>query len=316
VLEDRLLQNDRYIHRFTAQLGDLQPAKTYHYTVGSALQDLWSQELAFKTAPESPAPFTFVYFGDTHRSPHWGKLINKAFEDHPRTAFYTIGGDIVSTGLYRDDWDQLFEYSADVINKRPLMPALGNHDSQDGLGVWMYRDLFDLPRNGPPEFEPERTYSFEYSNSLFLMVDATLTNDEHTAWLESQLAASKATWKFAVFHFPPYSWEEDYPDIREKWGSVFDKYHVDMVLTGHVHYYMRSKPMYNQKPVASPAEGTIYVISIGIPNRKGEMPPREYVDVRFSDEMLYQTFDISEKKLVYRAYNIDNQIRDELVIKK
>jgi acid phosphatase type 7 len=316
VLEDRLLQNDRYIHRHTAVLKNLEPETQYFYKVGSKEKDNWSETAEFKTAAASPSPFTFVYFGDTHRSPHWGKLINAAFERHPETAFYTIGGDVVSTGLNRDDWDHLFSYSENVIKNRPLMPTLGNHDDQDGLGAWMYYDLFELPKNGPEKLEPEMAYSFEYSNALFLMLAATGSIEGQVEWIEQQLSQSKAKWKFAIFHFPPYSYEEDYPFIRKKWGDLFDKYHVDMVMSGHVHYYMRSKPMYNQQPVASPADGTIYLISIGVPNRVGNFPPSPWVDVRFGGEMLYQTFDIDDDKLVIRARNIDGEIRDELVIKK
>jgi acid phosphatase type 7 len=122
--------------------------------------------------------------------------------------------------------------------------------------------------------------------------------------------------QLATFTFLLNSHEEDYPTIRKQWGDLFDKYHVDMVMSGHVHYYMRSKPMYNQKPVASPSDGTIYLISIGVPNRAGNFPPSPWVDVRFGGEMLYQTFDIDDDKLVIRARNIDGEIRDELVIEK
>ena len=66
-----------------------------------------------------------------------------------------------------------------------------------------------------------------------------------------------------------------------------------MVLSGHVHYYMRSKPMYNEQVVDSPEKGTIYLISIAIPDREEEMPDRDYVQIRFGGE-----------------------IRDELIIEK
>ena len=315
-MRDRLLSNDRVVHRFTAKLVDLQPGTKYSYVAGSPEKDVWSPRAEFITAPEGERPFKFIYFGDTHKSPHWGELINTAYKRHPEAAFYTIAGDMVSIGLHRDEWDELFVYSAGVIRNRPLMPSLGNHDDQDGLGAWMYFDLFELPRNGPDSLEPERCYSFEYGNALFLMLDATSPVQAQTAWLAGQLESTEAVWKFAVFHFPPYSYEEDYPKIREQWGALFDQYHVDMVLTGHVHYYMRSKPMFAGQPAALPALGTIYVISIAVPNREEEMPPREYVEVRFGGEMLYQTFEIDGGRLLYRAWNLAGEIRDELVIEK
>lgn len=316
LVEDRLLRNDRYIHRFTVTLTNLEPATRYRYKVGSKETGTWSNHAGFITAPSGEKPFQFVYFGDTHRSPEWGKLINRAYERHPNTAFYTIGGDIVGTGLYREEWDYLFAYSENVFKNRPLMPTLGNHDDQDGLGCQMFYDLFEVLKNGPDKLPPEKAYSFTYSNALFIMLSATSPVDDQVEWLENQLANSTATWKFAIFHFPPYSYEEDYPDIRKKWGDLFDKYHVDMAMSGHVHYYMRSKPMYNQKPVASPKDGTIYLISIGIPNRAGDFPPSEWVEKRFGGEGLYQIFDISGDKLVMRTMNIDGDVRDELVIEK
>lgn len=316
VLEDRLLQNDRFIHRFTAILTGLTPGSTYHYIVGSPTRDVWSDTAEFRTAPNDTAAFTFVYFGDTHRSPHWGQLINTACTRQPQTAFYLIGGDVVSTGLYRDDWDQLFAYGASVINHRPLMPALGNHDDQDGLGAWMFYELFELPDNGPATIPPEAAYSFDYGNALFLVLAATMPVADQVEWLEQKLSSTKAIWKFAIFHFPPYSHEEDYPEIRQKWGALFDRYHVDMVMSGHVHYYMRSKPMYNQQPVAAPAAGTIYLISIAIPNEYHNIPLQDYAAVCFSGEMLYQTFAINRNRLVFRTYNIEGDIRDQFILEK
>ena len=207
---------------------------------------------SFQTASDKDQSFSFIWFGDTHRAKSWGDLVQKSLKDHPETAFYSIAGDVVSTGLYRDDWDHLFEYSGEVFSRKPIMPVPGNHDNQDGLGAWMYQELFSLPRNGPPNVGPELTYSFNYKNALFLMIDVTAPIDAQTAWIKTQLSNSNATWKFAVFHFPPYSWEEDYPEIRNKWCSLFDQYHVDMVMSGHVHYYMRSKPMNNEQVVNEP----------------------------------------------------------------
>ena len=316
VIEDRLLQNDRYINRYTADIENLEQGTTYNYKVGDPETDNWSAAAEFKTAPDSSAPFSFIYFGDTHKSPHWGKLINKAYSRFPDAAFYSIGGDLVSTGLHRDDWDQFFEYSSDVIKNRPLMSTLGNHDDQNGLGAWMYTELFDLPMNGPADLPKEYLYSFEYSDALFIMLAATLPIREQTAWLEDQLKNSNAKWKFAMFHFPPYSYEEDYPVIRKEWGDLFDKYHVDMVFSGHVHYYMRSKPMYAQKPAKSPSDGTIYVISIAVPNRDRPMTEEDFVEVRFAGEYLYQKIDINEDELTFNAYNIEGEVLDSFKINK
>ncbi|MCP5064225.1 MAG: metallophosphoesterase family protein [Ignavibacteriae bacterium] len=316
ILEDRLLQNDRYVNRYTAVIEKLEQGTPYNYKVGDPGTNNWSEIAEFLTAPSSSDPFSFVYFGDTHKSPHWGELINKAYKRFPEAAFYSIGGDMVSTGLHRNDWDQLFEYSSDVIKNRPLMSTLGNHDDQNGLGAWMYTDLFDLPKNSPKNLPEEYTYSFKYGDALFLMLAATLPIKEQTAWLEDQLENSNEKWKVAMFHFPPYSYEEDYSVIRKEWGTLFDKYHVDLVFSGHVHYYMRSKPMYDEKPVKDPADGTIYVISIAVPNKDRPMSEEKFVDVRFAGEHLYQKIDINGDELLFNAYNIDGKVLDSFKINK
>lgn len=316
-MEDRLLQNDRYVHRFTAHLTNLKPGATYNYQVGAARGN-WSAPARFTTQPAESAPFSFIWFGDTHKSPDWGRLARQSLVRHPEIAFYSIAGDLVSTGLHRDEWDELWLHSGNIFQSKPLMPIPGNHDSQDGLGAWMYQEMFSLPKNGPnhPEVPSEQTYAFTYQNALFLMIDATSPIEAQTAWIQQQLAQSKADWKFAFFHFPPYNFEEDYADIRKAWGPLFDTYHVDMVMGGHVHYYLRTQPMYANKPVALPAQGTIYTISIGIPSEHDVWPDEAYAQVRYKNGPFYQYMHIDGKKLTYTVYDKDGQVKDELKLVK
>jgi hypothetical protein len=311
-MEDRVLMNDRYVNRFTAHLRNLKPGTAYEYKI--VPQSEWLDNQGFTTQADDDR-FSFIWFGDTHHSPKFGELINAAEKRHPEVAFYSIAGDIVSDGLYRNQWDELFDFTKDVICRKPLMVVPGNHDNRAGLGALMYRELFSYPQNGPQGVEKEQTYSFKYKNALFLMIDATSPIEAQSSWIEEQLSGSDATWKFAMFHFPPYSDEGDYPDIRNKWCTLFDKYHVDMVMSGHVHYYLRTKPINKQKPVASPGDGTIYVISIGIPD-DDQIDKPSFADAQVSGEMLYQKLDISGNKLVYRAMNIEGVVRDEMAITK
>lgn len=317
VIDDLMLANDRRVHRFTAVLRRLKPGTTYTYMVGSPSGDQWSEENEFITAPDGPTPFSFVFLSDTHNSAVSGQVLTRAFEHDPQADFFTVSGDLVGTGQYRSDWDQLFEHFRGVLARRPFVPSIGNHDVIDGLGADMYLASFALPTNGPKKLENERAYSFEYSNALFLILDSCSDIKDQTQWLEDQLAKSKATWKFAVFHFPPYSREEDYPEIRREWGTLFDRYHVDIVLSGHVHRYMRTHPLKAGKIVASPAEGTIYMISVAVPRRGGTPLQPEYAAaVDQSGLPMYQWFSIDGNRLVSRAYDIEGAVCDELIIEK
>lgn len=313
-MQDRMLFNDRYVHRFTANVRGLSPGTEYAYRVGSASADVWSPVATFRTSSGSPK-FSFIWFGDTHCFPDSGKLVNLASQ-HRDAAFYAIAGDLVSTGLNRDDWDRFFEHAGSAFAHKPLMPVPGNHDRQDGLGAKMYYDLFSLPTNGPQGVDKESTYAFEYDNALFLMIDATSDWDAHTPWIEEKLRQSKATWKFAVFHFPPYNFEEPYPELQEKWVPLFDRYHVDMVMGGHVHYYMRSNPMKDGRVVSSSAEGTVYTISISIPWKHDVITEEPYAVLQYPEGYFYQLMELDDHSLKYTSYDQHGKIRDQFSIEK
>lgn len=315
IIQDRLLMNDRYCSHYTAVMRGLAPATAYVYSVG-APGGAWSPEAEFTTAPDGDASFSFICFADTHYSAQWGELFADTFERHPETAFYLIAGDVVSTGLDRNEWDHVFKYTEGVSMRKPMAFALGNHDDQDGLGAWLPLALYAFPENGPDGVEPERTFSFRYGNALFLVLDVGTSPEIQAQWMERQLADTDATWKFVIYHFPLYSVEEDYTAIRKCWTPIFDKYHVDMVFHGHVHYYLRSKPMRAMEPVASPAEGTIYTISIAQQGRVYPMPPADYVEKRFNGKAVYPKVTVDGNRMTYRAYGLDGNVLDELVVEK
>jgi predicted phosphodiesterase len=311
-IDDQVLMNDRTVSRYTARLRDLKPGTKYEYLIFPQAE--YRETQTFST-PSSDNSFTYIWFGDTHHSPKFGELIKAVDQRYPEAAFYSIAGDIVSDGLYRNQWDDIFKFTDGIVSRKPLMAVPGNHDNRSGLGALMYRELFSYPRNAPEGVEKEQTYSFRYKNALFLMIDATSSIDTQTPWIEEQLKNTDAQWKFAMFHFPPYSSDGGYPEIRSKWCTLFDRYHVDIVMSGHVHNYLRTKPMKNEKPVASAAEGTVYLVSIAIPDNDPQ-PRLPYAASQVSGEMLYQKVTIKGNKLDYKAMNINGVLRDQMTITK
>ena len=312
-MEDLRLMNDRFINRFTAQLSNLKPGTTYEYQI--VPQTGWNENYTFST-PAANDSFSFIWFGDVHRSPIWGELVNVAHKNHPDAAFLAFVGDMVGDGLHRNEWDDLFEFPKSIISQKPLMMTLGNHDTRSGLGALMYRELFSYPKNGPEDVIPEHTYSFTCKNALYLMIDATSPIEKQTKWIEDQLANTSATWKFAIFHFPPYNFDEPYLDIQQAWVPLFDKYHVDMVFGGHIHYYMRSKPMRGGEVVDSYNNGTAYIISIGIPSRNRNIGEEPYAAVRFGEGQYYQYIKINGNELTYTAFDSEGKVADSFNIKK
>jgi hypothetical protein len=319
VLETPNIINDPLCHRFHATLSGLEPDTTYVYSVGDGAEHRWTELAEFTTAPARVKPFSFIYMGDAQNGlDRWGSLVHTAFRERPDAAFYIMAGDLVNRGNDRDDWDSLFENAKDIYDRRQLVPAIGNHENQGGHPS-LYLKEFDLLKNGPQGVEAERAYWFEYSNALFVVLDTNSSAASQASWLEEVLSKSSAAWKFVIYHHPAYSSapSRDNPSIRQHWLPLFDKYHVDMALQGHDHAYLRTYPMKDEKPVASPKEGTVYIVSVsGI--KMYDQDPRDYTEFGMTNTATYQVLDIqiSGDRLVYRAYDTDGNLKDELIIEK
>ncbi|MEC3881970.1 metallophosphoesterase family protein [Parapedobacter sp. 10938] len=314
LLEDRQLQNDRYTSRFTAALDGLVPGVTYDYMVGH--DDAVSDTLHFKTA-DVDNRFAFTWFGDVHNDPKWGTLLQRADARYPEAAFYILAGDLVNTGLHGDDWDAFFGYSNGVFGRTPLMAVPGNHDSQDGLGASRYQSVLAYPQNGPAGLPSGLTYAFRYENALFLMIDVvSFSVAEQKDWIDRQLAATDAVWKFVVFHFPPYTSEEPYPDIVADWVPLFDRYGVDMVMNGHFHYYLRTAPLKEGRTEQGNSDGTTYIMSVGTrgKNESGTIEP--YAAKRLNEGYLYQHLQIDGRDLDYVCLDSTGNVRDTFRIHK
>ena len=319
LLETPNIVNDPVVNRHAAVLMGLEPATTYVYSVGDGTDEGWNEYQEFTTAPEGVEPFSFVYMGDAQNGlERWGTLVQNAYKSRPDAAFYIMAGDLVNRGAERDDWDSLFENAKGVYDRRQLVPVLGNHEYQGGEPE-LYLKQFKLPDNGPKEVAPEKAYAFTYSNALFVVLDSNLTAESQAAWLEEQLANSKATWKFVVYHHPAYASapNRDNAGVRTVWGALFDKYHVDLALQGHDHAYLRTYPMKDQKRVASPAEGTIYIVSVS-GTKFYEQGQNDYAEVGLTNISLYHTLDIqiAGDRLVYRAFDVDGNLKDNFTIEK
>ncbi|HKS38481.1 MAG TPA: metallophosphoesterase family protein [Verrucomicrobiae bacterium] len=313
------IANDPEMHWHTVNLTGLEPDTTYVYSVGDGTKDGWTELAEFTTAPDGVKPFSFVYMGDAQNGlDRWGTLVQNAFRQRPDAAFYIMAGDLVNRGAERDDWDSLFYNARGVYDRRQLVPVIGNHECQGGHPT-LYLKYFNLPKDGPPGVEAERAYAFDYSNARFIVLDSNLPPDCQTQWLEEQLTGTKATWKFVTYHHPAYSSgpKRDNKKLREAWTPLFDKYHVDLALQGHDHAYLRTYPMKGEKRAASPKEGTVYVVSVS-GTKMYAQDKRDYTEFGMTNVATYQVLDIqiSGNRLVYRAYDIDGKLRDDLVIEK
>lgn len=145
------------------------------------------------------------------------------------------------------------EKPADFVRKfeRPYKPlldagvefyaALGNHDDPN--------QRFYKPFN----MNGERYHTFKPSligGVRFFALDSTYMSPDQLEWLNKELAASGSDWKIAYFHHPLYSSGDKHGSnltLREQLEPIFVEHRVNVVFTGHEHFYERLKP---QKGIA------------------------------------------------------------------
>lgn len=315
-LRDARILNDPTARRFTATIRGLRPGTTYQYSVGSP-GGSWSAPATFRTAPAASADFSVVWLSDTHNRPDTAPLLDRALKTHPDAAFCAVTGDLVGTGQHRDDWDQFFAHTGAFARARPLVPTIGNHDTIDGLGADLYLNHFALPRNGAAGLQPERSYHLTYGNALFVVLDCTDSVEAQRPWLERVLRESKATWKFALFHFPPYALSQDYPDIEREWCPLFERYGVDFVLCGHVHHLQRTHPIKAGKVAAKGARAPIYLTTVAVgQGRTVDAVPAHSVVASEPGPPLYHAFRVRGKTLQMECRDATGRLWDALTVRK
>jgi len=155
--------------------------------------------------------------------------------------FVVMVGDNIYGGNSANDYEKKF-----AIPYKPLLDdgvkfyaALGNHDDPS--------ERFYKPFN----MNGERYYSFKPANGVrFFAMDSTYIDDKQLKWVDEQLGSSGSDWKICFFHHPPYSSGETHGSdetLRTQLEPIFVKHGVNVVLTGHEHFYERIKP---QKGIA------------------------------------------------------------------
>lgn len=180
-----------------------------------------------------------------------------------------------------------------IMNTIPFYMILGNHDVRsDSLdkapGSFAYFYYNDLPLNGPRtersasihgsnervkafkkntrlRFPLMSNFSFDQGNVHITCLDANdyvnPLDPALVAWLKRDIGKSKADWKIVAFHHPGFNSSHAHYDyqLMRLLSPLFEQLNVNLVLTGHVHNYQRSVPLFfaPQKNVA----GDQYVIS-------------------------------------------------------
>jgi hypothetical protein len=193
------------------------------------------------TLPKQDGSTRFLVIGDSGTGGGAQKKvadqIAAAHRVYPFTFALMLGDNLYGregAGDYRKKFEEPYKPLLDAGVK--FHAALGNHDDP--------AQRFYKPFN----MNGERYYSFKpsmLSDVRFFALDSNYMSADQVEWLRKELDSSDEPWKIAFFHHPLYSSGEKHgpnTELREQIEPLFVQHGVDVVFTGHEHFYERLRP--------------------------------------------------------------------------
>jgi hypothetical protein len=261
-----------------------------------------AQELAL---PKAVRSVKFAVIGDTGTGDQHQREVARqlaAWRDRFPFEFVLMVGD----NMYGSDGPRDFVKKFEEPYK-PLLDAgvrfyasLGNHDNPN--------QRFYKPFN----MNGERFYSFKPSllaPARFFALDSTYMAPAQVEWLNKELSSSGSDWKIALFHHPLYSSGDRHGSLltlRERLEPTFLKHGMNVVFTGHDHFYERLKP---QKGIA------YFVVGSSAKLRRGDNTS-ELTAAAYDDGYAFMLVEIEGDNFHFQTINERGETVDKGVVRK
>lgn len=273
-----------------------------HQTV--AYLTLWKRgpEDTVPWRPYEPAPEVHLAVaGDTgdsgRRLDASAAAMDEVDQEQPFDALLLLGDNVYPSG----DPDRLDEtvmqpFGPVLDGRTDLLAILGNHDVIDGRGD---EQLERLGMDG-------RWWSWTEGDLLLVGLDTNTPDDPaQLRFLEDTLRASDATWKVVAMHHPPYSagYQGSEEHVRDVFVPIFERYGVQLVLSGHDHDYQRSKRM----------DGVTYVVS-GAGSGTRRTGEESFTAVSFS-WLHFLDIGVYPDRLELRSVGTELEVADDVVLR-
>ena len=262
----------------------------------------------------SAATFSFAVIGDTkvfsadNPNGNLQKAVASIVKDNVNFSF--IMGDLVHSCDGGSKCEASFAEWKSVM--KPILDktyeVMGNHDRTGGSSadaVWQKE--FNLPTNGPSGFS-ELTYSFDYSNSHFVVLNTEkpkgqVVDSAQRDWLEKDLTANKKENVFVFYHEPAYQTAQNKDDSldanpkeRDALWAILVKHNVTAVFNGHEHIFSRKKV------------GNIYQFVVGdTDSTDDDFPQKNLIDYGYKGKS-FAVVAIDGKKINMKLYTVDGNL--------
>ena len=177
--------------------------------------------------------------------------------------------------------------------------SIGNHDTSNQR----FYALFNM--NG------EEYYRIERNGVSMYALNSNYLDKKQLDWFVEQLKKDPNQWRIAFFHHPPYSSGGRHgsdADVQKILHPLFVANGIDVVFTGHDHFYERVKPQDGITYFVSGAAGKI---------RKGDLKDRSNITAKgFDSDLSFMLVEFTGDEMHFQAISKAGQTVDSGVIKR
>jgi hypothetical protein len=266
-------------------------------------QNAVSQESLRITLPNKKDSVHFAVIGDTGSGTAAQQQLGAILEQS-RLVFPFDFALLLGDNLYGSedakDYTKKFE-----IPYKPLLDAnvkfyaaLGNHDRS----TQRYYKHFNM--------DGKEYYTFKRSNVRFFALNSNYMDKVQLKWLEEELIKSGSDWKICFFHHPPYSSGKQHGSnegLQKVLEPLFVKHGVNVVFTGHEHFYERIKPQ----------KGVYYFISgAGGKLRPGDVRATNLSEKTYDQDLNFMLVEVVGEELHFQAISRTGKTIDIGVINR
>jgi Calcineurin-like phosphoesterase len=224
--------------------------------------------------------------------------------------FVLMLGDNIYPPHAADDYIRKFEepYRALLDAGVTFHAAIGNHDPPSELSYGHFnmggQRYYTFRRN------EQRLQGLAGAGVRFFVLDSRSLDPAQLRWLTAGLEQSETRWKICYFHHPLYTsgrYSSSADALRASLEPLLVRGDVDVVLSGHEHFYERTRPQH----------GITYFISGGAGSlRQADIRPSPLTARGFDRDYHFMLMEVSGDALYFQAISRTGQTVDAGVVTK
>jgi hypothetical protein len=272
-------------------------ATAYAQSIDGGASPITGESPLKLTLPRAADSVKFIAIGDTGTGSRQQHELAKLMNDYHAVfpfEFVILTGDNMYGSEKPEDYKRKFEdvYKPLLDKGVKFYASLGNHDES----VQRHYKLFNM---GGVEY-----YKFKKGDAAFFALNSNYMDKEQIEWMHREMGTDNSRWKIAFMHHPPYSSGYKHGSslsTRKVTEPLFIQHGINVVFTGHDHFYERIRPQQGIYYFVTGAGGRI---------RKGDLRRSPLTAVGFDSDLSFMLVELGKDLMHFQVISRSGETVD------